>query len=229
MTERLVQQISANIEAVYDNVKAKVSYALKDSPDRSLPRLIAVSKRQSEDRIEAALQAGQRVFGENRVQEAAERWTHRQASYDDLTLILIGSLQTNKAGDAVALFDEIHSLDRIKLARSLKKAMDNQNRYLPVMIQVNTGEEPQKGGCLPADLPALVAECQTLGLSVKGLMCIPPIDDDPSLHFHLLHRLAQQNGVEKLSMGMSSDYAIAAAMGADDIRVGTAVFGCRDT
>lgn len=217
--------IAENIDAVAAKVKAKLAYSLKDHP---VPRLIAVSKVQPDQRIEAALSAGQRVFGENKVQEAMTRWGERREKYSDLTLVLIGSLQTNKAADAVALFDEIQSVDRLKLAKALKKEMGKQNKNVPVMIQVNTGEEPQKGGCMPADLPDLLRQCRALGLDVTGLMCIPPNDEDPSLHFHLMRKLKSENDLERLSMGMSSDYDLAAAMGSDDIRVGTAIFGARD-
>ena len=191
------------------------------------PRLIAVSKVQPKERVIAALEAGHRNFGENRVQEAEERWTYLKSDYPDVNLSLIGSLQTNKAAKAVELFDEIQSVDRIKLARALAKEMDKQGRSLPVYLQVNTGAEPQKGGVLAADLPALHTECKSLGLNVVGLMCIPPSGDDPSLHFALLKKFAKQEGLQKLSMGMSGDYALAAAMGATDIRVGTAIFGER--
>lgn len=191
------------------------------------PRLIAVSKVQPKERVVAALDAGQRDFGENRVQEAEERWTELKQQYPDVRLHLIGGLQTNKAAKAVELFDEIQSVDRIKLARALAKEMEKQNRHLPVYIQVNTGAEPQKSGVLAADLPELYRECQSLGLNVIGLMCIPPADDAPALHFALLHKFARELGLKKLSMGMSSDYALATAMGATDIRVGTGVFGER--
>ncbi len=192
------------------------------------PRLIAVSKVQPEDRVIAALEAGHRTFGENRVQEAEERWTALKEAYPDVHLSLIGGLQTNKAGKAVELFDEIQSVDRVKLARALAKEMEKQGKFLPIYLQVNTGAEPQKGGVLAGNLSDLHAECKTLGLEVAGLMCIPPAGDDPSLHFALLKKFAKQEGLEKLSMGMSADYALAAAMGATDIRVGTAIFGARD-
>lgn len=225
MSSTLVTEIKENLLAVSEKVKAKCAYA---GVDFLAPRLIAVSKVQPDDKIDACLMAGQRVFGENRVQEAQTRWTDRKSDYDNLTLILIGSLQTNKAGEAVALFDEIQSVDRLKLAKALKKEMDKQDRQLPIMIQVNTGEEDQKGGCLPSDLATLIADCLDLGLNVSGLMCIPPVGEDPSLHFHFLKKLARRHGISSLSMGMSSDYDLAAAMGATDIRVGTAIFGSRE-
>lgn len=225
MSTDLTQEIKNNLTLIDEKIADKCKYA---GYEGLAPRLIAVSKVQPDDRIEACLNAGQRVFGENRVQEAQTRWQDRKGQYDDLTLVLIGGLQTNKVADAVALFDEIQTVDRIKLAQALKKEMDKQNRPLPVMIQVNTGEEEQKGGCMPADLPELVATCADLGLKVTGLMAIPPVGEDPSLHFHLLKKLAKRHGFERLSMGMSGDYDIAAAMGATDIRVGTAIFGARE-
>ncbi|WCL54620.1 YggS family pyridoxal phosphate-dependent enzyme [Gimibacter soli] len=191
------------------------------------PRLIAVSKMQPEDRVVEALEAGHRVFGENRVQEAEGRWLPLKERFPDVELHLIGSLQSNKASDAVALFDEIHSLDRIKLADALKKEMDAQGRQLPVYIQVNTGREDQKGGVSLEELPGLLAHAREIGLNVVGLMVIPPVDDDPTLHFALLKKLAARHGLARLSMGMSSDFALAAAMGATDVRVGTAIFGNR--
>lgn len=189
--------------------------------------LVAVSKQQPDDAIDAALAAGQRVFGENRVQEAQARWQHRRAQYPDLKLHLIGHLQSNKAGDAVALFDVIETVDSEKLARALYDEMRKQCRNLPCLIQVNTGDEPQKGGVAVADLPALIATCRDIGLTITGLMCIPPVDDVAGLHFALLHKLARQNGLAHLSMGMSDDYISAIAYGATHVRVGSALFGAR--
>lgn len=193
------------------------------------PNIIAVSKRQSDEKIQQALDAGFRVFGENLVQEAEGRWAARRAAYPDLHLHLIGHLQTNKAKEAVALFDVIHTLDRPKLADKLASAMQAAGKSLPLYIQVNTGEEEQKSGVLPKDLPALLAHAQTLGLNVVGLMCIPPVDDLAALHFGLLKKLAGEHGLTRLSMGMSSDYDLAASMGATDVRVGSALFGARQT
>ncbi|MGF1563506.1 MAG: YggS family pyridoxal phosphate-dependent enzyme [Geminicoccaceae bacterium] len=196
--------------------------------DAASIELVAVSKRQSDARIDGALVAGQRVFGENYVQEAAGRWAPRRAAYADLVLHLIGGLQTNKARDAVALFDVIQTLDRPKLAQALAKAMADQARRPACYIQVNTGEESQKSGILPADLDAFVALCRDeLGLPVKGLMCIPPVDDEPGLHFALLAKLAARNRLDGLSMGMSDDYGTAVRLGATCVRVGTAIFGKR--
>ncbi|RMB01811.1 hypothetical protein BXY39_3318 [Eilatimonas milleporae] len=193
----------------------------------NVPRVIAVSKRQPVARVRAALEAGHRLFGENLVQEAEERWTPLKADCGDVELHLIGGLQTNKAARAVALFDCIQTLDRPKLARALRREMDKQNKALPLYIQVNTGAEPQKSGCLPADLPELLALSGALKLTVVGLMVIPPADEDPALHFALLKKLAERHGLTRLSMGMSGDYDVAAAMGATDVRVGTAIFGRR--
>ena len=191
--------------------------------------LVAVSKRQSEVKINAALAAGQRVFGENRVQEASQRWTDRRLAYSDLTLHLIGPLQTNKAAEAVALFDVIEVVDREKIARALAKEMARQNRYLPCYIQVNTGEEPQKSGIFPDQLDDFTHFCkEELALPIIGLMCIPPIDEEAAMHFALLNTMAQRLGLPKLSMGMSGDYIQAIGLGATSVRVGSAIFGVRD-
>lgn len=191
-------------------------------------KLIAVSKKQPEERIDAALQSGHRIYGENRVQEAQERWLDRRTQYTDLELHLIGSLQSNKAGDAVALFDVIHTIDREKVASALSKEMKRQNRYLPCFIQVNTGEEEQKSGILPEDIEALYKYCtEECALNIIGLMCIPPTDQPPALHFAFLKKLAENLGVSQLSMGMSGDYEKAVALGATHIRVGSALFGER--
>ena len=190
--------------------------------------LIAVSKQQPEARIESALNEGFRVFGENRVQEAQGRWQPRRAFFPDLELHLVGPLQSNKAGDAVALFDVIHTLDRPKIARAVKTEMDNQNRPLPCFIQVNTGEESQKAGVLPKDAPDFHHFCTSeIGLDIIGLMCIPPIDEEAAMHFSLLKTLADKLSLPKLSIGMSGDYEEAIAFGATHIRVGSALFGAR--
>jgi len=219
------QSIADNIKTVHAEIARMCAHA---GVEEARPRLLAVSKVQPKERVIAALEAGQREFGENRIQEAEGRWTELKREYPDVKLHLIGSLQTNKANKAVELFDEIQSVDRIKLAKALAKEMAAQNKRLPIYLQVNTGAESQKGGVLVGDLEALIEACKSLGLDVRGLMCIPPAGDDPSLHFALLKKLAKQYGLEGLSMGMSGDYALAAAMGATDIRVGTAIFGERD-
>jgi pyridoxal phosphate enzyme (YggS family) len=201
------------------------------APDESTARdviLIAVSKNQPIEKIQAALDAGQRVFGENRVQEAEQHWRDARARYGDLRLHLIGPLQTNKVRQAVALFDEIHTLDREKLAIALATEMRAQNKNIPCFVQVNTGEEPQKSGISPQDLSAFLEFCRKeCALNITGLMCIPPVDEPPALHFALLRKLAQHNGLSKLSMGMSGDYPRALALGATHIRVGSALFGAR--
>ncbi|HAW34296.1 MAG TPA: YggS family pyridoxal phosphate-dependent enzyme [Alphaproteobacteria bacterium] len=190
--------------------------------------LVAVSKTRPADEILPLLRAGHRVFGENRVQEAAEKFPALRERYPDLKLHLIGGLQTNKVREAVALFDVIESVDRVELAEKLAAEMKRQGRDLPCFVQVNTGEEPQKGGVSPRGAVALVDRCRKLGLNVVGLMCIPPADDEPSPHFAFLKKLARQAGVRELSMGMSADYPLAVQQGATFVRVGTALFGARD-
>lgn len=190
--------------------------------------LIAVSKQQPEDRIELALANGYRIYGENRVQEAQLRWAERKITYPDLELHLIGPLQSNKASDAVQLFDVIHSVDREKIAQSLATEMKKQNKEIDCFIQVNTGDEPQKSGISPQETVTFVKYCQhDLNLSVKGLMCIPPAKENPAVHFGFLQHLAAQSGLAGLSMGMSADYEVAIQFGATHIRVGSAIFGAR--
>lgn len=193
-------------------------------------QLVAASKRQPDERIDASLLAGQRVFGENRVQEAATRWSERKQSVPDLQLRLIGPLQTNKAEDAVQLFDVIETLDRTKLLNALVKAVAKAGVTPPdVLIQVNTGEEPQKGGVLIDELDPLLAQArETYPGRVVGLMCIPPAVEPAAPHFALLKRLADGRDLPVVSMGMSNDYALAAKLGATHVRVGTALFGARD-
>jgi PLP dependent protein len=189
--------------------------------------LIAVSKVQPPERVAAVLEAGQRVFGENRVQEAAGRWPEFQARYDGISLHLIGPLQTNKARQAVEMFDVIQTLDRPKLATALARLAEERGACPDLFVQVNTGEEPQKAGILPADADAFVAEVRRQGLPLKGLMCIPPVEEEPSLHFALLAKIAERNGVAGLSMGMSADFETAIRLGATHVRVGSAIFGER--
>lgn len=191
--------------------------------------LVAVSKRQTDEAIAAALDAGQRVFGENRVQEALEHWRARRTRIPDLELRLIGPLQSNKAHDAVELFDVIETLDRDRLAVALREAMTATGRTPRLLVQINTGEEPQKAGIAPAELPAFLARMRgEHGLQVEGLMCIPPAAEPAGLHFALLAKLARQNGLNQLSMGMSADFETAIALGASSVRIGTAFFGARD-
>ncbi len=190
--------------------------------------LVAVSKTHGADRVGELLAAGQRVFGENRVQEAEEKFPALKADYPDLELHLIGPLQTNKVRDAVALFDVIQSVDRDRLAAALAKEMEKTGKRPACFIQVNTGEEPQKAGVLPADLDAFVATCRdTYKLPIVGLMCIPPVDEEPALHFALLTKMAARNGLKQISMGMSADYETAVKLGATHVRVGSALFGAR--
>ncbi|PWE33629.1 YggS family pyridoxal phosphate-dependent enzyme [Maritimibacter sp. 55A14] len=191
-------------------------------------RLIAVSKVQPLDRIEAVLDQGHRLFGENRVQEAAGKWPDFRDRYDGIELHLIGPLQSNKLRQAVELFEAIQSLDRPKLARKLADLAQERGACPRLMIQVNTGEEPQKAGIMPADADAFIAQCRDMDLPVEGLMCIPPLEEEPSLHFALLSKIAARNGLPELSMGMSADFERAVAQGATYVRVGSAIFGERD-
>lgn len=190
--------------------------------------LIAVSKVQPPERVEAVLESGHRIFGENYVQEAQRKWPAWRARYPDCSVHMIGPLQSNKAKQAVELFDAIHSLDRISLARKLAHQMAEQGRSPQLFIQVNTGDEPQKAGILADELPGFIAACREMGLSPYGLMCIPPESQDSTQHFRLLRRLAEENGLTGLSMGMSADFENAIAEGATHVRVGSAIFGARD-
>ena len=191
-------------------------------------RLIVVSKTFGAPEITPVLAAGQRIFGENRVQEAKAKWPALKAEFPNLELHLIGPLQSNKAKEAVELFDAIHSIDREKIARALAEEMKKQGKRLELFVQVNTGEEPQKAGVLPRDLSALLALCRDeLKLEIAGLMCIPPVEEEAALHFAFLAKLAAENGVAGLSMGMSDDFETAIAFGATHVRVGSAIFGSR--
>jgi len=190
--------------------------------------LIAVSKTHGEETIAPVLDEGQRIFGENRVQEAQAKWPPLKERYFDIELHLIGPLQTNKAREAVALFDAIHTLDRSKLAHALKTEMDRAGKRPSLFVQVNTGEEPQKAGVSPQDAPSLIALARELDLPVKGLMCIPPESENPAPHFALLQKLAREHDLPWLSMGMSGDFETAIKFGATHIRVGSAIFGARN-
>ncbi|SET00426.1 YggS family pyridoxal phosphate-dependent enzyme [Paracoccus homiensis] len=190
--------------------------------------LIAVSKVQPDARVTAVLDAGHRTFGENYVQEAQGKWPGWRDAYDGVSVHMIGPLQSNKAKPAVALFDAIHTLDRMSLARKLAQQVTEQGRSPQLFVQVNTGDEPQKAGILADELPGFLTSCRDLGLTPEGLMCIPPEGEDPVPHFRLLRRLAEENGLPKLSMGMSADFEAAIAEGATHIRVGSAIFGARD-
>jgi pyridoxal phosphate enzyme (YggS family) len=216
------------IQAAIGAVRARIADAARGaSRDPSAVTLVAVSKTFGDDAVRAALDAGQRVFGENRVQEAAGKFPALKASYPDLELHLIGPLQTNKAREAVALFDVIESVDRERLARELAKEMARAGRRPRLYVQVNIGEEPQKAGVAPAELDALLASCKALGLAIEGLMCIPPVDQPPAPFFARLRELAARHALPVVSMGMSGDYAEAIAQGATHVRVGSAIFGVR--
>ena len=218
----------SKISEAFTGIKTKIDKAAYDS-NRSAKQitLIAVSKQQQEDRIEASLTFGQRVFGENRVQEACKRWTHRKTNYPDLRLHLIGPLQSNKAADAVRLFDVIHTVDRPRLVRSIAKESQAVGRCPKLLVQVNTGEEEQKAGVLPGEVEALVSFIREENLPLAGLMCIPPVDDAPAGHFAFLKRLADDLELPWVSMGMSGDYQTAVELGATHVRVGSAIFGAR--
>lgn len=196
--------------------------------ERSSVTLVAVSKTFGAEAITPVIAAGQRVFGENRVQEAQRKWPELIAAHPGLALHLIGPLQSNKAKEAVALFDAIHSVDRVSLCEALAKEIDRQNRRPALFVQINTGEEPQKAGVVPADADDFIVRCRdTYGLTISGLMCIPPVDEAPAPHFALTAKIARRNGLEQLSMGMSADFAIAIALGTTHVRVGSAIFGTR--
>lgn len=203
----------------------KASVAAGRAPDAVT--LVAVSKTFDADAIRPAISAGQRVFGENRVQEAQGKWPGLRGETPDLELRLIGPLQSNKAAEAVALFDVIETVDREKIAKALAAEMQRQGRCPRLYVQVNTGLEAQKAGIAPEDAASFVAFCRSLGLVIEGLMCIPPFDENPGPHFALLAKLAKEAGVERLSMGMSGDYEAAVAFGATSVRVGSAIFGSR--
>ncbi len=190
--------------------------------------LIAVSKVQPLVRIEAVLEQGHRLFGENKVQEAAGKWPDLRQRYPGTEVHLIGPLQTNKARQAMELFEAIHSLDRPKLANTLARLAQELGQCPDLFIQVNTGEEPQKAGVIPSEADAFIAEARGLDLPLTGLMCIPPVDEEPTLHFALLAKIAERNGLKGLSMGMSDDFERAIAQGATHVRVGSAIFGARD-
>ena len=211
------------------SVRAEIERACREAGrDPAGVTLIAVSKTFGADVIEPVIAAGQKVFGENRVQEANAKWPALKAKYPGLELHMIGSLQSNKAKEAVALFDAIHSLDRQSLAEALAKEITKQGRRPRLFVEVNTGAEPQKAGVLPQDVDAFIKRCsETWGLQVDGLMCIPPAEEAPAPHFALTAKIAARNGLKLLSMGMSADFPVAIAMGATHVRVGTAIFGRR--
>lgn len=215
---------AARLAAVHDRIARAARPAGRDPAEVTL---VAVSKTQPAEAVLPLIEAGQRVFGENRVQEAQGKWPALRECFGDLSLHLVGQLQSNKAGDAVALFDAIHSLDRPSLVGALARAMDKAARRPACLVQVNIGEEPQKGGCPIDDLPALLAEARAAELPVSGLMCVPPDGLEPAPYFALLAKLARDHGLPLLSMGMSGDVEAGVMLGATHVRVGTALFGER--
>ena len=216
--------IPENLADILARINAARKAAIAPAPQT---KLVAVSKTVSETGIREAIASGQRLFGENRVQEAQGKFPQLKAEFPDLVLHLIGPLQTNKVKDAAALFDAIQTLDRTRLADALAAERDKSGRCPELFMQVNTGEEPQKAGVLPADTEALIAYARKLELPLVGLMCIPPVEDDVAPHFAFLAKLAKENGLSELSMGMSGDFEMAIRFGATHVRVGSAIFGAR--
>ncbi|MGY3607704.1 MULTISPECIES: YggS family pyridoxal phosphate-dependent enzyme [unclassified Bradyrhizobium] len=229
MTPKNTAALTAHSPNGLAEVEEEIARACKDARrDRGSVTLIAVSKTFNADAISPVIAAGQRVFGENRVQEAKTKWPALMQAHPDIVLHLIGPLQSNKAKEAVALFDAIHSVDRPSICEALAKEIKNQNRQPQLFIQINTGEEPQKAGISPSEADAFIARCREhYGLSISGLMCIPPVNDPPAPHFALTAKIAARNGLTNLSMGMSADFATAIQMGATHVRVGSAIFGAR--
>ena len=217
--------IPDNLAEILARIDAARKAAIAPAP---ATRLVAVSKTVAEEGVRDALAAGQRLFGENRVQEAQAKFPQLKSEYPDLELHLIGPLQSNKVKDAAALFDVIQTLDRAKLADALAVERDRTGKCPRLFVQVNTGEEPQKAGALPREAADLIAHARKLALPVEGLMCIPPADDDAAPHFALLLKLARDNDLQNLSMGMSGDFELAVKFGATHVRVGSAIFGARD-
>src|SRR5262245_54714512 len=224
MTDQDQAAIAANLAAVRERIAAA---ALAVGRNPAEVTLVAVSKTHSAGAVRMAYAAGQRCFGENRVQEAAAKYPRLRAELSDLRLHLVGPLQTNKVKDALRLFDLIETVDRDRLVRTIAEAVKAGARPPTLMVQVNTGKEPQKAGVAPEAADALVALCRSLGLPPQGLMCIPPVDEPPALHFALLREIARRNGLAQLSMGMSADFETAIRYGATHVRIGTAIFGAR--
>ena len=217
-----------NLDTVIEKIKLLSQTARRDQNGKPFaPKLIAVSKVQPDERVRAVLAQGHRCFGENRVQEAAQKWPNFRAEFPGVDLHLLGPLQSNKARQAMQLFDVIHSLDRPKLAAALARLAQELGQCPKLFIQVNTGSEPQKAGILNADCDAFIADCRALDLPIIGLMCIPPVEEEAGAHFQLLADMAARNGLSGLSMGMSADFELAIAHGATHIRVGSAIFGSR--
>jgi pyridoxal phosphate enzyme (YggS family) len=221
--------LTAHLPTGLSAVEQDIARACREARrDRSSVTLVAVSKTFDADVIAPVIEAGQRVFGENRVQEAKAKWPGLMSAYPGIAVHLIGPLQSNKAKEAVALFDAIHSVDRPSICEALAKAFDSQERRPQLFVQLNTGEEPQKAGVAPAEADSFIASCrEKYRLPISGLMCIPPVNDAPAPHFALTAKIAARNGLNNLSMGMSADFAIAIAFGATHVRVGSAIFGKR--
>jgi pyridoxal phosphate enzyme (YggS family) len=217
-----------NLDTIIQKINS-LSQTAKQQQDGTIftPKLIAISKLQPDERVRAVLAQGHRYFGENRVQEAAQKWPKFRAEFSGIELHLVGPLQSNKARQAMQLFDVIHSLDRPKLAAALARLAQELGQCPKLFIQVNTGSEPQKAGILNADCDAFIADCRALDLPIIGLMCIPPVEEEAGAHFQLLADMAARNGLSGLSMGMSADFELAIAHGATYIRVGSAIFGSR--
>jgi pyridoxal phosphate enzyme (YggS family) len=229
MTSETPSPITPHLPSGLLTVEQDIARACRQARrDRSSVTLIAVSKTFDAGAISPVIEGGQRVFGENRVQEAKTKWPGLISAYPDVALHLIGPLQSNKAREAVALFDAIHSVDRPSICEALAKEIFSQKRAPQLFVQLNTGEEPQKAGVAPAEADGFIASCrEKYGLAISGLMCIPPVDDAPAPHFALTAKIAARNGLKNLSMGMSADFAIAIQFGATHVRVGSAIFGKR--
>ena len=229
MTTQIPSPLTAPLPNALATVEQEIARACKEARrDSASVTLIAVSKTFDAAAITPVIEAGQRVFGENRVQEAKAKWPGLMSAYPGLALHLIGPLQSNKAKEAVALFDAIHSVDRPSICEALAKEIESQKRTPELFVQLNTGEEPQKAGVAPDAADAFIAACRDkYGLQISGLMCIPPVDDAPAPHFALTAKIAARNGLKNLSMGMSADFAVAIQFGATHVRVGSAIFGAR--
>jgi PLP dependent protein len=229
MTPEKTSAVTSHSPNALSEVEKEIARACHEAGrERSSVTLIAVSKTFAADAIAPVIGSGQRAFGENRVQEAKAKWPALMAAYPDIVLHLIGPLQSNKAKEAVALFHAIHSVDRPSICQALAKEIESQKKHPELFVQINTGEEPQKAGVAPAEADAFIKSChETYGLTILGLMCIPPVDEAPGPHFALTAKIAARNGLTKLSMGMSADFATAIKFGATHIRVGSAIFGHR--
>jgi PLP dependent protein len=229
MTPEKTSAVTSHSPNALREVEKEIARACHEAGrERSSVTLIAVSKTFAADAIAPVIESGQRAFGENRVQEAKAKWPALMAAYPGIVLHLIGPLQSNKAKEAVALFDAIHSVDRPSICQALAKEIESQKKHPELFVQINTGEEPQKAGVAPAEADGFIQSChETYGLTISGLMCIPPVDEAPGPHFALTAKIAARNGLTKLSMGMSADFATAIKFGATHIRVGSAIFGHR--